>query len=232
MSDAAKQAAALDAALLVQDGMRLGLGSGTTMHFVVRAIAERLRAERLTVRAVATSTDIEALAAECGIAVEPPDAPLDLAIDGADEVETARFWLIKGRGGALLREKIVAESSRRFVIVADPSKLVECLGLRAPLPIEVARFGQASTTRRLAEMGGKPVLRLAADGAPFVTDGGNCILDCAGFAPIGDPVTLERRLRAVAGVVGTGLFLLPVEQVVVGADDGSVSVLRHPAHAA
>jgi ribose 5-phosphate isomerase A len=226
MSETGKQAAGQAAAALVQDGMMVGLGSGSTMQFAISALGRRLR-EGLRFVAVATSRDIAALAGRLGIELaEPGERKLDLALDGADEVERGTLRLIKGAGGALLREKVVAQSSRRFVVLADASKLVDRLGTRALLPVELDRFGHAATMQRIAELGGRPVLRRDADGAVFVTDGGHVIVDCAGFAPIGDPFTLQRSLRAVAGVVETGLFLLPVEQVLVGDANGGVQVLR------
>jgi ribose 5-phosphate isomerase A len=221
--EAAKHSAAEAAAALVEDGMLVGLGSGTTMHHVVAALGRR----KPRITGVPTSRETEAQARQLGIqTIEPADATLDLALDGADEIETSTMRLIKGHGGALLREKIVAEASRRFVIVADGSKIVERLGALAPLPVEITRFGHLRTASRVAALGCTPKLRPGADGAPFITDGGNYLLDCSGFAPILDPFTLERSLRAIAGVVGTGLFLLPVEQAIVGMDDGSVQVLR------
>ena len=222
-TDAAKHAAGEAAAALVQDGMVVGLGTGTTMHHAVAALGRR----RLRIIGVPTSRETEALATQLGITVaEPSTAPIDLALDGADEIETGTLRLIKGHGGALLREKIVAEASRRFVVVADASKVVSRLGMLAPLPVEVERFGHVATAHRVAALGCVPTLRRGADAKPVVTDGGNFLLDCAGFAPILDPFTLERGLRAIAGVIGTGLFLLPVEQALVGMDDGSVQVLR------
>jgi ribose 5-phosphate isomerase A len=166
------------------------------------------------------------LARGLGLTLVELDGSLELAIDGADEVEHGTLHLIKGLGGALLREKVVAQASRRFVVVASPEKLVERLGMRTPVPVEVARFGHLATARRLAALGSVAKLRQGADGAPFVTDGGNLVYDCA-FGGIGDPVSLERRLRAVAGVLGTGLFLGPVEQVLIGEDDGNVRQVRH-----
>ena len=220
---AGKHAAGEAAAALVQDGMVVGLGTGTTMHHAVSAIGRR----GLRIVGVPTSRDTEALAKTFGIAIaEPGEVPIDLALDGADEIETGTMRLIKGHGGALLREKIVAEASRRFVVVADASKVVERLGSLAPLPVEVERFGHVATARRVAALGCQPKLRAGADGTPAITDGGNFLLDCSGFAPILDPFTLERSLRAIAGVIGTGLFLLPVEQAIVGADDGGVRVIR------
>jgi len=222
-NEAGKHAAGEAAAALVEDGMVVGLGTGTTMHHAVAALGLR----KLRIVGVPTSRDTEALARQLGIALsEPGEVPIDLALDGADEVETGTLRLIKGHGGALLREKIVAEASRRFVVVADASKIVTRLGSLAPLPVEVEQFGHVATARRIAELGSKPVLRVGADGKPVLTDGGNFVLDCAGFAPILDPFTLERSLRAIAGVIGTGLFMTAVEQVLVGNDDGSVQVLR------
>ena len=222
-AEAAKETAAEAAAALVEDGMLVGLGSGTTRPHLVAVLGRR----HLRITGVPTSRETEAQARQLGIAVtEPANQALDLAIDGADEIETSTMRLIKGHGGALLREKIVAEASRRFVVVADGSKLVERLGALAPLPVEVERFGYLRTASRVAELGCTPKLRPGADGGPFITDGGNFLLDCTGFAPILDPFTLERSLRAIAGVVGTGLFLLPVEQAIVGMADGSVQVLR------
>jgi ribose 5-phosphate isomerase A len=226
-NEAAKRAAATAAAALVESGMLVGLGSGTTIRHLVVALARRVREQGLRIVGVPTSTETEALALTHGITLAEPDAAmLDLAIDGADEVERGTLRLIKGLGGALLREKIVAESARRFVVVADQSKLVDTLGAKAPLPVEVVRFGQGATERRLAEIGGRPVLRLDPGGVAFVTDGGNVIYDCGGFAPIRDPITLQRQLRAIAGVVETGLFLDRAEQAIIGADDGSVHVMR------
>jgi ribose 5-phosphate isomerase A len=226
-SEAAKQAAGMAAAALVQNGMLVGLGSGSTVRHLIVALARRVREEGLRIVGIPTSTETEALALTHGITLAEPDTALiDLAIDGADEVERGSLRLIKGLGGALLREKIVAESSRRFVVVVDASKLVDTLGSRAPLPVEAVRFGQGATERRLAELGGRPLLRRDVGGTPFVTDGGNIIFDCAGFAPIRDPMTLQRQIRAIAGVVETGLFLDRAEQAIIGANDGAVQVIR------
>jgi ribose 5-phosphate isomerase A len=223
--DAGKRAAGEAAAALVTDGMLVGLGSGTTVRFLVEALARRVR-EGLRIVGVPTSTETEALALANGITLADPDAVIDLTIDGADEVERGTLRLIKGLGGALLREKIVAESSRRFVVVADASKIVATLGDKAPLPVEVVRFGHPATARRLSDLGARPAMRLDRSGAPFITDGGNVIFDCAGFAPIRDPFTLARQVRAIAGVVETGLFIDRAEQAIIGAPDGSVTVMR------
>jgi ribose 5-phosphate isomerase A len=213
VSDRARQAAARAAIALVEDGMRLGLGTGRAMALVVAGLAGR----RIT--GVATSAATAAQARALGIPLEEPDLPVDLAIDGADQVERLTLRLLKGGGGALTREKIVAETARRFVVVAEAPKLVDRLGSGFALPVEIIPFGAAATARRIAALGGAPARR------PGSTDNGNLILDCPGFAPIRDPFTLERRLRAIAGVVATGLFLMPVERALIGGPDGSVQEL-------
>ncbi len=225
-AEAAKQAAGEAAAALVEDGMLLGLGTGTTVRYLVDALGRRVREEGLRITGVPTSVATATQATALGIPLADPEHPIDLAIDGADEVERGTLRLIKGLGGALLREKIVAQLARRFVVVADSAKVVTLLGERAPLPVEVTRFGLAATTRRVAEAGGQPVLRPGKDGEPFVTDGGNLILDCAGFAPIADPFTLGRTLRAIAGVIETGLFLEIATEALIAHPDGRIETLR------
>ncbi len=229
-TEPAKRAAGEAAARLVESGMVVGLGSGSTVRHLIAALGRRVREEGLRIVGIPTSTETDALALTHGITLAEPDAsPIDLAIDGADEVERGRLRLIKGLGGALLREKIVAEAARRFVVVADASKVVACLGERAPLPVEVVRFGHAATARRLSELGGRPVLRRDRTAAVFITDGGNVIYDCAGFAPIRDPYTLQRDLDAIAGVVETGLFLEHAERALIGEADGRVTTLERAA---
>ena len=225
MSEDGKQAAGTRAAALVQDGMVVGLGTGSTVFYLLTELGRRVREEGLRITGVPTSAATATLAGQYGIALASGIPAMDLALDGADEVEAGTLRLIKGRGGALLREKIIAEASHRFVILADTSKVVEMLGARNFLPVEVDRFAQDSVTRQITEMGGAPVLRQTAEGQDFVTDGGHLILDC-GFGLGRDLFTLERRLRAIAGVIGTGLFLLPVEQAFIGGTDGSVQVLH------
>jgi ribose 5-phosphate isomerase A len=227
--EGAKRAVGFAAAALVQHGMLVGLGSGSTVHFLVARLGERVRDEGLRFTGVPTSEATAAQATALGIPLAEADAPIDLAIDGADEVEVSTLRLIKGLGGALLREKIVAELARRFVVVADDTKLVHCLGEHAKLPVEVTRFGVRATARRIAALGGAPVLRTARDGTPFVTDGGNAVLDCGGFAPIRDPFTLQRDLHSIAGVVETGLFLNLAQSALIAGADGSVRELVAPA---
>ncbi|HVU53076.1 MAG TPA: ribose-5-phosphate isomerase RpiA [Polyangia bacterium] len=217
MSDqerAAKIEAARKSLDFVQAGMIVGLGSGTTAAEMVRLLGERVRAG-LAVRGVASSTVTEALARREGIplvAVAEVDT-LDVTIDGADEVDP-RGRMIKGRGGALLREKILAACSQRLVIIVDPRKQVATLGA-APVPVEVTPFGVAFVSRAVTALGGKPVLRPGAAGGAYLTDGGNHILDCA-FGPIPDPDALAARLDGVVGVMEHGLFVGFSPTIVVG----------------
>jgi ribose 5-phosphate isomerase A len=224
--DAGKQAAAAAVVALIRDGMTLGLGTGSTMDIVLDLLGARIAAEGLRVSGIPTSERTAERARRLGIALLgfADAAELDLAIDGADEVLPGSLAMIKGLGGALLREKIVAVASRRFVGVVDPSKVVGRLGERSPVPVEVVAFGHESTARHLARLGGAPALRLAG-AAPLRTDSGNLIYDCPGFAPITEPEALAMRLTAIPGVVEHGLFLGIADQVLVGAPDGSITVL-------
>jgi ribose 5-phosphate isomerase A len=220
-----KRRAAERAVQEVQSGMRLGLGTGTTAAFVVQAVGQRLREGSLQdLVCVPTSERTAAQARELGIPLTdlaPPE--LDLALDGADEV-APDLSLIKGLGGALLREKIVAAAARRFVVVVDGSKLVEQLGLKTPVPVEVIRFGWRALLPRLERLGAQPALRRARDSqTPFVTDEGNYILDCR-FAGIPDPAGLAGELKRCVGVVETGLFTGLANAAVV-AEEGGVRVI-------
>jgi len=204
--------------------MKVGLGTGRAASVFVRALAARVRQRRLSITCVATSDATQSLAAGLGLVVRSlADAgELDLTIDGADEVDP-RLDLIKGLGGALVREKIVAASSKRLVILVGADKLVDRLGVRTPLPVEIVPFGQPLCERRLVERGATPKLRAGASG-PFVSDNGNFILDC-GFGGIDDPAALDRRIKEIPGVVDTGLFVGMVERVLV-QDGAEVKVLR------
>ncbi|MBI4734619.1 MAG: ribose-5-phosphate isomerase RpiA [candidate division NC10 bacterium] len=216
-----KQMAAERGASLVESGMVLGLGSGTTATLVVQAIGRRLREGRLrNVDGVPSSSAIAAVARESGVTLTTLDEHpvLDLDLDGADEVDP-NLNLIKGLGGALLWEKIVAAASRRVVILVDESKLVDRLGGKAPLPVEVIPSGWRTHIPLVESLGGKPELRKNPDGEPFVTDEGNYILHCR-FDGIPDPAGLEARLRSRPGVVGTGLFLGIAHQVIIGRPSG------------
>lgn len=191
---------------LVQPGMVVGLGSGSTAAEMVRLLGARVRGG-LQIRGVPSSEATAALAREVGVplvGLADVDA-LDVTIDGADEVDP-RGELIKGRGGALLREKVIASASRQLVIIVDDTKRVPVLGARMPVPVEVTPFAVPVVDRALTAMGAAVARRAAADGAPYVTDGGNQILDCR-FGPIADPATLGARLKAMVGVVEHGLFV-------------------------
>jgi ribose 5-phosphate isomerase A len=214
-----KRDAAERAAELVEPGMWVGLGSGSTALFATRRIAERIRAGALPgVLGVPTSRAVGEEARRLGIPLASDALPrdVDLTIDGADEVDLD-LNLIKGGGGALLREKIVAQASRREVIVVDDAKLSPRLGTRRALPVEVLAFGWSSQARWLEALGARVELRGAAAGAPFVTDSGNLILDCR-FGPLADPLGLAARLDARTGIVEHGLFLgLASDLIVAGA---------------
>lgn len=226
--DAAKKACADTSAALVRDGMVLGLGSGSTVMFLLDALARRIRDEGIRVSGVPTSHKTAAEAVRLGIPLLDLTANvhIDLAIDGADEVELGTLALIKGLGGALLREKIVASVARRFVIIADTSKKVKQLGQIAPLPVEVVSYGHEVTARRLAERGGNPVLRRDVQGTPFISDGGNIIYDCGGFAPIDDAEGLADELDATVGVVEHGLFVGMASEAYIADPVGAVEFLR------
>ncbi|MCP3098873.1 ribose-5-phosphate isomerase RpiA [Myxococcus sp. K15C18031901] len=210
-----------------QPGMRVGLGTGSTAAFAVRRLAE-LRAEGLLldVVGVPTSRATEALARELGVPLTTlEDAPeLEVTIDGADEV-APDLSVIKGGGGALLREKIVAQASRRLVIVADSAKLSPRLGTHWPVPVEVLPFGWRSQRRFLESLGARVTPRPGVDGALFLTDQGNLVLDCA-FGPIEDAASLASRLCSRAGLVGHGLFLDMVHDLVVSGPEGLVMRAR------
>ncbi len=223
-----KRAAGERAAALVSSGMVVGLGSGSTAVFATRRIAERLRAGELTgIAGVPTSRATEEEAKRLGIPLLSEDIPrpIDLTIDGADEVDPA-LNLIKGGGGALFREKIVAQASGRVVIVVDESKLSRALGTRHALPVEVSDFGWRSQERFLESIGGKPSLRRSAGGEAYRTDQGNRIFDCA-FGPIPDPAALAAAFGARAGIVEHGLFCAIATEVIVAGEAG-VRELQRP----
>lgn len=203
-----KQQAAEHALAEVRSGMHVGLGTGSTARYVLEGLAARLRDGRLQhVVGVPTSEATAAKARELGIPLTSLDAQptLDLAIDGADEIDP-RLNLIKGLGGALLREKIIAWASQRFIVVADSSKLVAVLGEHAPLPVEVLMFGLRPVERQLRALGCEPALRRLSDSTPFQTDQGNVILDCR-FPTIAEPGTIGAAIHAIPGVVEHGLFI-------------------------
>src|SRR5262247_8426 len=228
--EAQKRAAAAAALEFVRPGMRLGLGSGSTAKHFVELLAERVRAG-LDVIGVPTSEATRADAERLGVPLTSLDEmpELDLTIDGADEI-AADLSLIKGGGGALLREKIVASASARMVVIADESKCVSVLG-RFPLPVEVVPFGLAATRRKVeaaasaAGAPGKALLRRTRDGHVFVTDGGHWILDAA-LERIAEPASLAQRLAAIPGVVEHGLFIGLAQTAIIAGPDGVRTVDR------
>ena len=218
--DQLKAAAAEAAAAQLRDGMIVGLGTGTTASFAIDAIGRRV-AQGLRIIGVPTSERTAEQAGTLGIPLAPVEEHewIDVTIDGADEVELGTLNLIKGRGGALLREKIVATSTKKLIIIVDESKLVTKLGSHDPIPVEVVSFGWETTERRLQRIGGNPVLRRKSDGDIFITDGGHYILDCK-FGALPASADTEQRLNNTVGVVEHGMFLGMTGMVIVGGAGG------------
>jgi ribose 5-phosphate isomerase A len=205
----------------VPDDSRIGLGTGHAAAAFIHALAARVK-NGLRVRAVPTSEAAADLAQRLGISLDTLDReePLDLTVDGADEVEEKTLYLLKGWGGALVRERIVAAASKRQVILVTEEKMVPCLGTRGKLPVEVLPFAAPFVKRRIRRLPFvtlEPVLR-EHDGQPFVSDNGNWILDCA-LPPVDDPFALDRALRAIPGVIDTGLFLGTASVVLLAHGD-------------
>ncbi len=232
-SEIAKRAAAARALEMVDDGMTLGLGTGSTAAWFVRLLSERIRSPGLDVVGVATSSATVWLAEELRVPLRRPEevARIDLTVDGADEIDP-RFNLIKGGGAALLQEKIVATASERMVVIADDSKYRPDLGA-FPLPVEVVRFGAALTERAIAEVlkgmdvDGRSVVRRMGSNGPVVTDEGHYIVDLH-LGRIGDPPALAAALTSIPGVVETGLFIGTASSVIIGRPDGTAEVLYRP----
>jgi ribose 5-phosphate isomerase A len=225
--EAQKRRAAERAVDFVESGMKLGLGTGSTARHVLEVIADRRRAGKLQdIVGVPTSEATARLARELGIPMSSLDdlQELDLGIDGADEVDP-ELNLIKGLGGALLWEKIVAAACRRFVVVVDDSKLVQRLGQKAPLPVEVVPFAWSTHLRAFAELGAQPSLRTDSSGAPFVTDGGHHIIDLKFPTGIIDAFAVDAELHLRPGVVETGLFLDMTDHVVIAGKE-EVTILQ------
>ncbi len=216
-----KQLAAEAALPLVQSGMVVGLGTGSTADFFLKALGDSIHAGKLNdIRGVPTSVQSDRRARELGI----PLATLaqcprpDLTVDGADEIDP-NLVLIKGLGGALLREKIVAQASTKLIIIVDGSKAVSALGSKSPLPVEVAPFAYETHAAFLRSLGSTPVLRRNVDGNPFITDNGNYIYDCR-FTTIADPVALQKKLKERAGIVESGLFIGLATMAFIATDSG------------
>jgi ribose 5-phosphate isomerase A len=226
-TDLLKRAAAERAVELITSGMVVGLGTGSTVQPLLDALARRLREG--TVRNVVAVPTSDATAHRCrtlGIPLATLDEypELALAVDGADEVDT-RLNAIKGMGGAMLREKVVALAAKRFVLVADESKLVRRLGTRAPVPVEVVPFGWSTLIPFFEKLGAEPLLRRGPAGDPFVTDNGNYVVDCRFERGIADPAAVARALARRTGIVEDGLFLRIARLAVVAGRRG-VRLLR------
>lgn len=224
LRDAEKQAAARAAVHLVESGSVVGLGSGSTATFAIQFLAERVRSG-LKIVGIPTSQNTKHLAEQLGIPLttleENPN--IDVDIDGADEIDP-QLNLIKGGGGALLREKVIASASKRFIVVAESVKLVPHLG-KFPLPVEVIPFAEPLIQRRIEALGAQVSLRKYAYGNPYVTDEGHHILDC-NFGEISDPPALNAKLHEIPGLVEHGLFIGLAETAFVGRDGGVVQVKR------
>ena len=203
---------------LVKDGMAVGLGTGSTVRYFIQRLGQIAR-EGIRIVGVPTSMQTERLAVQAGIKVGTlEDHPnLDLTVDGADEVDP-NLDLIKGLGGALFREKIVAKASKRFVVVVDSSKMVESLGEKTPVPVEVHVFGWKATMGWLSDIGCKPTLRKSGMN-PYITDNGNFIVDCA-FGGIPDPAALEETINNIPGAVQNGIFAGMANLAIVGKAGG------------
>jgi len=226
--DTWKQMAGIAATQLIEDGMVIGLGSGSTAVQMIYALAQRIQEGLRIVGAVPTSKATEQLAYQLGIPLTTLDdyPELDIDIDGADEIDDT-LALIKGGGGALLREKIVAASARRFVIVADITKQVSILGMKMPLPVEIIPFALSPVRKRLEALGAFVALRHIGE-AVFITDNSNFILDCTFPGGISDPLALQAAMKNIVGVVETGLFLQMAEQAIIGGPDGVKIVTLQP----
>ncbi len=226
-ADELKRQAALLGVESVTDGMVVGLGTGSTAEWAVRLLGERVRGG-LAIQGVPTSEATAKLAKEVGIPLVDFESiwGIDLTLDGADEVDSD-LNLIKGGGGALLREKIVAAASKELIVLVDPSKLVPRLGEHCPLPVEVTPFGWQQTARHLAAVGCQPKMRVAG-ARPYVTDNGNHILDCRFPGGIDNPGRTESAIDRIPGVVDTGLFVRMTRCVIVGYPDGARAMRKEP----
>jgi ribose 5-phosphate isomerase A len=215
----AKKIAGEQAVEFVKDGMIVGLGTGSTAYWAIMKIGQLVK-DGLRIRAVCTSSNTEQLAAQLGIPIMDINEVdrVDLTIDGADEVDP-QYQLIKGGGGALFREKLVASASSQFIVIVDESKCVSSLG-RFPLPVEVAPFGWNITNKQLIQLGCQTQLR-RAEQSPYITDNGNYIIDCR-FGVISNPEELSIRLNGIPGVVENGLFVNRTDILIVGSQSGVI----------
>lgn len=222
----AKKAAGDFAAKYVKNGMKVGLGTGSTAYFLIEALGLRCRQEGLKISAVATSLGSEKLARSLGISILESDSveTLDLTIDGADQVD-AQMNLIKGRGGALLREKILAQSSKEMIVIADETKVVNQLG-NTLVPVEIAPFAYKTTLTRLKLKGYSGKMRLNSEGNFYLTDNNHYIVDLEFKGIITNPKATHEDLQLIAGVLETGLFFNVADQIVIGFNDGKVEIRK------
>ena len=223
-----KQLAAEKAVSFLEDGMTVGLGTGTTAYWAIEKIGELVNQQGWKIRAIATSLRSEQQARSLHIPIVDFSeiGQIDVTIDGADEVDST-LHLIKGGGGALLREKIVASNSKKLIIVADQSKQVSILG-KFPLPVEVVLFGWEKTVEKLAALGCLPSMRMDKENnKPYITDNGNYIIDCA-FGAITDPPVLHDKLNAIVGVVDNGLFIHLATKLIVGFENDTTQIFSAP----
>lgn len=215
----AKLAAAIEAVRMVKDGQVVGLGSGSTSELFIVELGKRVLTDGLDITGIPTSRKSELIGKEAGISISTLDEHdrIDITVDGADEVDP-NLDLIKGLGGALLREKMIAKATTREIIVVDDSKLVHQLGTKAPLSVEIIQFSHRHIAKKISALGCAPKLRMV-DSKPFVTDNGNYTLDCT-FKGIEDADDVEKKLKAITGVVETGLFLGIADTVIIGSPTG------------
>ena len=220
----AKQVAATKAISFIENGMTVGLGTGSTAYWAIEGIGHRIHAEGLEIKAIATSKKTEAQALSFGIPIFSfaEINQIDITIDGADEADDD-LNLIKGGGGALLREKIVASNSRELIIIVDESKLVHYLG-KFPLPVEVFVFGFEKTLQKLQELGCTNHLRME-NNQPYITDNSNYIIDCS-FGEIKDPASLHDRINSITGVADNGLFVRMASKLIVADENGNTRIFK------
>jgi len=214
-----KQVAAEKALEYIKNNMILGLGTGSTVNYLLQALSTRIRTEPLTIQAIPTSHQTKKIMKQTGIPITTlKDHPtIDLTIDGADEVDSD-LNLIKGAGGALTREKIIAYHSKELLIIVDDSKVVKSLGMNNPIPVEVLQFAYTATQHCLEELGCTTTLRTIVN-EPYITDNGNYIIDCE-FPRIPEPEALEMQINMIPGVVENGLFINMADRVIVGGKQG------------
>lgn len=223
MTTKAKAAAGKKAAEIVENGMVVGLGTGSTARFFIQALGERCR-EGLNISAVATSQASEEQARQEGIPIIDLNQleTIDLDVDGADEIDPQKR-MIKGGGGALFREKIIAGMSREMIVIIDPSKQVDALG-KFPLPVEISPFAHRATLKHISNLGHEGAIRQTAEGKPFITDNQNLIFDINLPFPCTNPEEIEQKLTQIPGVIDTGFFIGYAGRVIIGDDKGDVVI--------